>query len=626
MAGERIADNVLPREQLWVRLGVVVFTLLVFWSLLLSLTRINDPTEALVLDRLERDDSTTQRLPDDWQQTGYTGDSAWYTAQFSLTEIPSTRWGIYLPTVIMNAAIYLNGELVGLLGQLADPVTRNWNRPLLFTIPPIALRTGDNELRLHVKADPPGTGLLGRLYLGPIVQLEPYYERAYSIRLGTGLVSVISTLTMAFFMFVLWFMRRQDKVYLWFGIGLVCWSVHNLNIIVNEPPLPAGLWVRLSAVAIIWVTICTAFYALRFLDEQRRYSERLLLLLGLLNILLLPLMPDTVFHPQQLPLYEILAMGIGGYATSIILGAFLKRRELTLEISIVTLLGVCMMSTGAYDFLVISNIIARSSPYMLPYSGPLVILGFGFVLLHRFASALHFAENLNIVLEHRVAEKSRELERNYEQLNRYRHEQAITEERQRIIRDMHDGFGGQLVSTLVAIEGGKTQLSEISRSLRDALNDLRLTMDSLDPEVNGLGQLLGQLRSRLQQQLEGSGIALNWQVRPLPQWIKPGPQESLHVLRIIQEAITNTLKHANASTISVQTGAHQQQDRQQLFIDISDDGSGIPGQSAKNGRGLLNMQVRASKIGAQLLVTSNTSGTHIRLLFERSTQEFGNND
>jgi len=604
-------------------LSIEIVSISIGCTISYSFTHIHAPTEARVLDQFKRSDATTQRLPDDWQQTNYTGRSATYTTYFKLTEPPSARWGIYLPTVVMNAAVYLNGELIGLHGQLANPVTRNWNRPLLFTVPASILNTGANDLRLQIKSDPPGTGLLGLVYLGPLTVLEPYYEQASSIRLGAALVSVISTLTMAFFMFVLWFMRRQDKVYLWFGIGLVCWSVHNLNIIVSEPPLPLAIWVRLMSVSLLWVTICTAFYALRFLDEQHRYGEHFLLLLGGLSVLLLPFMPDTAFHPHQLPVYEIFAIGIGSYATRIILGAFLKQRELSLEIIIVTLLGVCMMSTGVHDFLVASNIIDRSLPYMLPYSGPVVILGFGFVLLYRFASALHFAENLNITLEQRVAEKSRELEHNYKQLSQYESQQAISEERQRIVRDMHDGVGGQLVSTLTAIDSGETDPAQIAQALREALNDLRLTIDSLDPQINNLSQLLGLLRGRLEQQLAHSSISLQWQVRPLPNWLDLGPQNALHTLRIIQEAITNTLKHAKASRIRVRTGTLEQHDPPRLFIDIDDDGCGMNTQHSNGGRGLQNMQLRAQKIGAKLIINSDRSGTCLRLLFAKSANKTG---
>ena len=617
-----------PITTLLRRSALLLIAFSLFWLTLWASTRIAPPDNALQIKQLLRSDAAIMAqpalptrlidLPDDWFASGEDIGSAWYSTQFELPRTPDHEsaqlWGVYLPSVMMNAAVYLNRELIGLDGRLSIPVTRNWNHPLLFQIPVGLLRSGANTLQIHLHADLPGTGFLGQIYLGPLRALTPSYEQAYLIRVTVVQMSVIGTLTMAFFMFVLWFMRHQDGVYLWFGIGLVCWTVHNLNIIVTDPPVAPDIWVRLMAAMIIWVTICTAFYALRFLNQHRPRRERLLIMVGILSGITIPFMPAEFFHPQQLPFFEIIAMAIGLYATSIMLSAFLSHRPLKLETAIVTILAVCMMSTGGYDFLIITNIIERNTPYMLPYSAPFVIVGFGFVLVHRFAAALQFAEKLNITLEQRVAEKSLELERKHQQLRHYERQQAIATERQRIVRDMHDG----LVSTLSAIESGRAELSGVSQALRAAIDDLRLSIDSLDPEANGLGPLLGLLRARLEPHLQSCGVQLDWRVRPLPEHISFGPQKSLQILRIVQEAVTNALKHAGASKVTVRTRLEQRS----ACLEVIDDGQGIQGVH-HNGRGLRNMQTRAGKIGARLDIHSGQTGTRIQLLFDESLTRNG---
>ena len=606
---------------------LLVGALAAFWFALLATTVIDAPDGARRIDRMSRIDSATPRppasaeaaapvaLPDDWfEYTGAVG-SAWYAARFTLPAVPDAPWGVYLPNVVMNAAVYVNDELIGQDGRMRSPVTRNWSRPLFFFVPVGLLRAGTNRLQIRVTTQPPGTGLLGRLYLGPSALLAPTYKRAYWVRVAAVQLSIVGALTMAFFMLVLWTMRRQDRVYLWFGIGLLCWSAHNLNLVVTEPPLPSWLWVRLMAAAIVWVTICTAFYALGFLQQRRPRAERLLLGIGALCLVLTPCAPAALFHPQRLPLFEVLAITVGLYATGVMLGTFLRRRTRDVELTLVTILSVCMMSTGGYDAMIVAGVVERGTPYLLPYSAPVVIAGFGLVLLYRFASALRSSESLNATLEQRVAQKTRELERNYEQLNRYQRAQAVADERQRIVRDMHDGVGGRLASTLAAVDAGGMDLADVGKAVRDALDDLRLTIDSLDPEVSGLGQLLGMTRARLEQQLNGGGVALRWQVRPLPADVAAGPRHSLQMLRIVQEAVNNVLRHAGATTVCIRTGVDTRCDPPRPYLQVIDDGRGMDAAAPGRGRGLDNMRTRARAIGARLSIDSGPSGTRVSVLF-----------
>src|SRR5262249_47141433 len=85
----------------------------------------------------------------------------------------------------------------------------------------------------------------------------------------------------------------------------------------------------------------------------------------------------------------------------------------------------------------------------------LALLAIGWAMVADLGTALTQSEQLNVTLEQRVAEKHAELERNYARLRRLERDRAVTEERDRIMRDMHDGVGGQLVSTLAMVESGR---------------------------------------------------------------------------------------------------------------------------------------------------------------------------
>ena len=194
-------------------------------------------------------------------------------------------------------------------------------------------------------------------------------------------------------------------------------------------------------------------------------------------------------------------------------------------------------------------------------------------------------------------------------MNQLERQSAIVEERQRIMRDMHDGLGAQLISTLSLVEHGDLAKEQLTAVLRECLDDLRLTIDSLESTENDLLTVLGNFRYRLEPRLKSSGIQLDWQVKDLPKVACLTPQNVLHVLRILQEAFTNILKHARANTVKVETGVAGAPGK--VYVSVSDNGIGLSNEHP--GHGLANMRRRAQAIGGTLDIVSAATGTMITL-------------
>jgi signal transduction histidine kinase len=177
---------------------------------------------------------------------------------------------------------------------------------------------------------------------------------------------------------------------------------------------------------------------------------------------------------------------------------------------------------------------------------------------------------------------------------------------------MHDGLGGQLVSALSMVERGLSAPSEVAEVLRRAIDDIRIVIDSLDPGTADLPTSLGQLRARLEPLLGRNGIDLRWSVEDIPGLETFPPDAALNLLRIIQEAVTNTLRHANADRVELEITSSGVEQRQ-LRISIRDDGRGRQGNQYSGGRGIGNMKSRAEELGAVLRFEGTRSGTRIDL-------------
>ncbi len=185
-------------------------------------------------------------------------------------------------------------------------------------------------------------------------------------------------------------------------------------------------------------------------------------------------------------------------------------------------------------------------------------------------------------------------------------------ERERLTREMHDGLGGQLVSTLSMVERGQGTPAEVAESLRRALDDIRIVIDSLDPDTTDLPTSLGKLRARLAPLLKRNGMTLAWQIDAVDGLRDFPPEASLHVLRVIQEAVTNAMRHSGGSSVEVRVepASHG---RRAIHLCIRDDGCGLGTGGARGGRGVENMRTRAEELGGALRLGDANPGTRIDL-------------
>jgi signal transduction histidine kinase len=144
-----------------------------------------------------------------------------------------------------------------------------------------------------------------------------------------------------------------------------------------------------------------------------------------------------------------------------------------------------------------------------------------------------------------------------------------------------------------------------ARNIEEALQDLRLIINSLDEVNQGLLPKLADLRYRLEPRLTELGIRLVWEVEPLPELDALSPQSALNAMRIVQEALNNAVKHAHPMAITVSAARRNGA----VVIGVADDGAGFePGAAGAAGRGLSGMRKRADQMGAALDVVRREGG------------------
>jgi signal transduction histidine kinase len=258
----------------------------------------------------------------------------------------------------------------------------------------------------------------------------------------------------------------------------------------------------------------------------------------------------------------------------------------------------------------------------LSYSAMLVAIGAG--LTWRFARALNQVDSFAGRMVVLVREAEDKLKASFAREEERARAAALARERTRLMRDLHDGLGGQLVSIVALSERGDAS-APIGEAARAALKDLRLVIDSMDDIGGDLMLALGSWRERAMAQLRPHDIALDWRVvtpQGLPVHPELRPWHVIQIVRLLDEALTNAVKHADARRIAVSIETlTDASGLGQGCVTVEDDGKGFalapdggtPTLGQKAARGLRNMRSRAARCGAELELVSGAGGTRVRL-------------
>ena len=202
--------------------------------------------------------------------------------------------------------------------------------------------------------------------------------------------------------------------------------------------------------------------------------------------------------------------------------------------------------------------------------------------------------------------------------------QRLQHERERISRDLHDHVGAQLSSLLAGVELARLArargappalgdpLDAVEGDARTTMRQLRETIWALHGEAVSLDAFCDRVRA----DLAARASALQAEVSCRGDAVVLSPMQALNLYRIVQEAVTNTLKYAGATRIAVRL-VH---DGETVTVEVADDGAfrppaapgdGAPGASL-GGFGMRSMAARAEALGGTFALDA-AAGTTVRV-------------
>jgi len=526
-----------------------------------------------------------------------------YSLQLDLDQLPKTPLGVYVPKLSMSGEVFVNGQYLGACEIGALETLRCMHRPQLFIAPPIYWRLGPNEIRFDIYTDTTEINGLSAVWVGDATVLRrDFYQWRQFVSVDllatlSWICALLGALGIAASLVL-----RQKFIYFWFGVATLSNVVANILSLMDVAIYdPRGFAWAVSASRFVSVPLgmlaCLAWF-----DKLRPSFRNGALVYSLIGAILI-----GVTNSER----TLLALLYGPlFIAAIVLIACManwswESRKASHWIGFIP--SIFIFAAGIHDLKKLLGVDAFQDIYLLTFAGSAFSMILGVAAIGILTTALLESETLRMTLEDSVTERTKELIQAQKILLASEIQIAQTQGRELLLRDVHDGFGSQLVSAHMLLRASKLKQDEIETLLQECIDDLYLVIDVSSSTVEQFRDILLDFKTRFSQRLIASETQLHWDFQN-----EYGPQISrtsaLHILRILQEGLTNALKHAKASNIWIT--ARFDNPSKVLLIKVVDDGIGLPS-SINFGRGLNNMSSRARNLAGELKITGADPGTSV---------------
>lgn len=579
---------------------------------------LNVKAAASSVDGKKPDDPTqweAVELPNDWNwHHSEQAESVWYRIEWRKDCRASTDEPVALliRSIIIAGEVYINDHFLWRDEQLVEPLSRSWNTPRYWVLPDAWLNDDVNTVWIRAVGIKGQTLGLGPVEIGDARALHQQYDDLWWRNRTLYVANIIVSGVIGILFFCIWFARRDQTAYGWYAFSSLFWVIFVANALATKPwPWPDSLTAaRAGAIALMLCVACFCMFILRFGEQVLRYYERVLwTLTGIFVVALLFTPQEYVGYIQISSLLVATVFFLFNCFQFPIYAWRTKQREHFLLAACLVVLIVTIIN----DLMVVFEL-APGRFTVMPYANIVITLSLSGILGLRHAHNVRRIERFNIELAESVEKARSELANTLEREYSLALSNTRLKDRLDIAHDLHDGLGGSLVHMMASIEQGngpvhRPQVVSMLKLIRD---DLRQTIDSnSSPSIKVPAtpqEWIAPLRHRFTALFDELDIRSDW-VFP-DQWQRsPSTLQCLALTRVVEEAITNVIKHSRAGRVIVSL---KQPATDELALEIEDDGVGfdvLAVQQANMSIGTRSMSTRVARVGGKLDIISTPGKT-----------------
>ena len=561
-------------------------------------------------------------LPDTWSRRWPAhGDSGWYRIDWERSCTNGEPVALGIDGISVAGEVYNNGDLLWRDAFLVEPLSRSWNVPRWWVLPESGLQPGVNTV--WVRAVGPaalGPGLRAVRLGDASTVAAQHYRTEWRQRTLYLINAVLCGMAGALFS-VVWTLRRNTPAgaaYGWFGLMALTWLAYLTTYLAyTQWPWPDALArSRFSMVALVGYVLSACLFTLRFGGQRLPRTERMLWALAALGAGTAVFVPDDVAGLWFGRVWQGAMWVFMFNCLQFQWHAWRPRPEGRKQLHM--LLALCWLAVMA---LTVTTLIPGGDRWNVArnwaaFSGLLVISLVMLLLGAQLMQRVRSVERFNRALEQGVAEARAQLAQALAREHTRALEHTRLQERIQLAHDLHDGLGGSLIRSIALVEQAPQPLpnERVLSLLKMLRDDLRQVIDqgsSAGAQVPATPvQWAAPLRHRFTRILDEMGVTSLWDMPPHWQG-RPSALQCLGLTRLVEEALSNTIKHSRARQVRVQCTQPQ---GGALCLRIEDDGVGFDVEAVRHAGlsvGMRSMMARAERIGGALEVVSSSAGTKL---------------
>ena len=561
-------------------------------------------------------------LPDVWSRRWPAhGDSGWYRIDWERSCTNGEPVALGIDGISVAGEVYNNGDLLWRDAFLVEPLSRSWNVPRWWVLPESGLQPGVNTVWVRaVGSAALGPGLRAVRLGDASTVAAQHYRTEWRQRTLYLINAVLCGMAGALFS-VVWTLRRNTPAgaaYGWFGLMALTWLAYLTTYLAyTQWPWPDALArSRFSMVALVGYVLSACLFTLRFGGQRLPRTERMLWALAALGAGTAVFVPDDVAGLWFGRVWQGAMWVFMFNCLQFQWHAWRPRPEGRKQLHM--LLALCWLAVMA---LTVTTLIPGGDRWNVArnwaaFSGLLVISLVMLLLGAQLMQRVRSVERFNRALEQGVAEARAQLAQALAREHTRALEHTRLQERIQLAHDLHDGLGGSLIRSIALVEQAPQPLpnERVLSLLKMLRDDLRQVIDqgsSAGAQVPATPvQWAAPLRHRFTRILDEMGVTSLWDMPPHWQG-RPSALQCLGLTRLVEEALSNTIKHSRARQVRVQCTQPQ---GGALCLRIEDDGVGFDVEAVRHAGlsvGMRSMMARAERIGGALEVVSSSAGTKL---------------
>lgn len=571
---------------------------------------------------IEKADWSQVSLPDTWikRWPDYAG-GVWYRINWQLNcqnnNIHHESLAFTVNRITMAGKAYVNQDLIWQDKSLIEPFSRSWNKPIYSPIPPSSIQLGENSLYIYVAGVPINRPGLGEVSLGQSNDILNIYEEDTWSQRTVFIINICLSITLGAICSCIWFFRRKEKAFGWFGLSTIFWAGFVYNILATETsPLPNSYAVmQMNIVFFLGYIYCFCLFTWRFLNRSYPKIERIFLTINIL------LITSIILAPYQL-LPTVIAIAFYTnfliFVINLLVVFYISSRTKSLETWLLAFAILGCIVLGILDLLSLLNIISYKGS-TLPYSSSFIAVFLTITLSLHLTQSLKKIESFNKDLNQQIIQTTKDYKSSLQQQYQLALENDQLQTRLKLSHELHDGLGSTLTQVMTSVNYHKERAlnkGEVLAMLKLLRNDLRQIVDVFKGNQQPLPQSpilwLAPLRHRFNILFHELSINATWHIES--EWKDEPTWPICSILyRILEEALSNIIKHSHANFVEISFQYHDDK----ILLQIVDNGIGFDVESIFASGvtvGLHSMKSRIEELQGQLTIQSQPNQTVITII------------